>query len=159
MLENNSKIKKRFKEYEMVTVVERLHAFSTANHSFDYGTGEKYHSGEVHMLSYIADNPGITPSEIASNWNQTRGATSQMLRKLTDRGLIKTEQHADDRRVSCLYVTDKGIELDQKHKKFDEDNIKKFLNELRKEYTEDEIQLAYNVLDSWVELFFKLDNF
>lgn len=153
MSDCKSKAQKKFLPYEMVTIIEQMQAFCASNKSFDYGTGEQYHTREVHMLSYIADHPGISPGEIAKNWNQTRGATSQMLRKLTDRGLIRAEQDKRDRRSSFLYVTDKGKDLDQKHKKYDTETINVYLDQLHTIYSEDEIQLAYNVLNSWIEIF------
>lgn len=137
----------------MVTIIEQMQAFCASNKSTDYGTGERYHAREIHMLSYIADHPGISPSEIAHNWNQSRGATSQMLRKLTDRGLIQAVQDKSDRRSSFLYVTEKGKDLDQKHKKYDSDNIEVYLDLLRAKYSDDEIQFAYQVLSSWVDFF------
>lgn len=76
-----------------------------------------------------------------------------MLRKLTDRGLIQAVQDKSDRRSSFLYVTEKGKDLDQKHKKYDSDNIEVYLDLLRAKYSDDEIQFAYQVLSSWVDFF------
>lgn len=156
-MENKFLPQKKYEAYEMATIIERFYAFSSENRSFDYGTGERYYTREVHMLSYIADHPGSSPSEIAKDWHQTRGATSQMLRKLMDRGLVRTQQDENDRRVSYLYVTDKGKELDQKHKEFDSVNIGKFLKQLRAEYTEEELQLVFSVLERWLNIFMAND--
>lgn len=155
MSENRTKAGKTFQPYEMVTIIEQMQAFSTSNKPIDYGTGELYHTREIHMLSYIADHPGISPSEAARHWNQTRGAISQMLRKLTDRGLIRTVPDENDRRSSALYVTPKGELLDHKHKEYDTMIIEKYLDLLRSLYSDEEIQLAYRVLNSWVDIFLK----
>ena len=38
----------------------------------DYGTGELYTSAEVHMITRIEENPGITATRIAEITNRTK---------------------------------------------------------------------------------------
>ncbi|WP_174229157.1 hypothetical protein [Bacillus tequilensis] len=42
----------------------------------DYGTGGIIHMVEVHTLTVIEENLGITVTEVALKWNRTRGALS-----------------------------------------------------------------------------------
>ena len=52
----------------------------------DYGTGEIISMVEVHILTIIEENPGITVTEVALGWNRTKGAISQTISKLEKRG-------------------------------------------------------------------------
>lgn len=48
----------------------------------DYGTGDLISMVEVHTLTAIEDNPGISVTELALMWNRTKGAISQTVTKL-----------------------------------------------------------------------------
>ncbi|WP_260399874.1 helix-turn-helix domain-containing protein [Peribacillus simplex] len=43
---------------------------------------------EVHTLTVIEENPGITVTEVALEWNRTKGPVSQIITKLEKRSLI-----------------------------------------------------------------------
>ena len=52
---------------------------------------------EVHTLTIMEENPGIIVTEVALEWNHTKGAVSQTITKLENRGLIvrnKAENNA-----------------------------------------------------------------
>ena len=74
----------KYTPYEMSTIIERLNALNTITAAKDYGTGEKMHTVEVHILSWIAENPGISVTDVALAWNRTKGAVSQIIRKLEE---------------------------------------------------------------------------
>lgn len=86
----------------------------------DYGTGELYTSTEVHLVTRIEENPGITAKRIAEDTFRTKSAVSQMLTKLEGKGLIRREKDPDNGKQYFLYVTPKGAHLSQCHKAYDE---------------------------------------
>ncbi len=86
----------------------------------DYGAGEVYTALEVHTVSRIEDNPGITVTEIAERTARTKGAVSQIITKLENKGLVRREKDPDNPRRVCLYVTPQGLELSKLHKEYDE---------------------------------------
>ena len=88
----------------------------------DYGTGELYTSTEVHMVSRIEENPGITAAKIAECTYRTKSAVSQMLAKLEAKGLIYKEKDPSNGKQQFLYVTPKGKHLSLCHKAYDEKN-------------------------------------
>lgn len=94
----------------------------------DYGTGEVYTSLEVHTVSRIEDNPGITVTEIAEQTGRTKGAVSQIIAKLESKGLVRREKDPNSPRRMCLYVTPDGLELSRMHKKYDEASTKSLLD-------------------------------
>ena len=55
----------------------------------DYGYGLLINMVEVHTLTMIADQPGITVNELSKQWRRTKGAVSQNVTKLSRKGLIK----------------------------------------------------------------------
>ena len=86
----------------------------------DYGTGEFYTSTEVHMVTRIEENPGITAVRIAEYTCRTKSAVSQMLTKLEGKGLIYKEKDPNNGKQQLLYVTDKGKQLSLCHRAYDE---------------------------------------
>lgn len=86
----------------------------------DYGTGELYTSTEVHTVTHIEDDPGITVTQIAEDTFRTKSAVSQMVSKLEAKGLIRREQNPRNLKQQQLYVTEKGLELSRCHKQYDE---------------------------------------
>ncbi len=86
----------------------------------DYGTGELYTSTEVHLVTRIEENPGLTATKIAEDTYRTKSAVSQMITKLESKGLIYRERDPNNGKQQFLYVTPKGSHLSQCHKAYDE---------------------------------------
>lgn len=86
----------------------------------DYGTGELYTPTEVHMVTRIEENPGITATKIAEDTFRTKSAVSQMLSKLEAKGLICREKDPNNGKQFFLYATPKGKHLILCHKAYDE---------------------------------------
>lgn len=142
----------KYNYYQMADIVERMVSMNATNTPIDYGNGEFYNSKEVHTLSYIVDHPGISASEIAHDWNRTKGAVSQIVKKLEEKGLIfRQKKHGNDKTV-CLYVTEKGMELDRVHRAYDARHYKAYLEMLENHFTEEEIETAFAVMERWNEL-------
>ena len=86
----------------------------------DYGTGELYTSTEVHMVTRIEENPGITASKIAEETLRTKSAVSQMIAKLEAKELVYRKKDPNNGKQHFLYVTEKGNQLSLCHKAYDE---------------------------------------
>ncbi len=144
------------KHYDNVEAVDILHQVSnfyvSTKMPMDYGTGELYTSVEVHMLKYIADHPGITVTELAIDYGKTKGAISQMLKKIEDKGLIYREQDLSNDNRMLLYVTEKGELLDYVHRKYDMASFGESMNQVRALYSEEEIDLAFDILETWLNV-------
>ncbi len=148
----SSREKKRYTPFEMATIVERMSAFNTSKSPRDYGSGEYFNPVEVHMASYIADNPGISATTVARDWNRTKGAVSQIIKKLEEKGVICREKEQGNDKTICLYVTEKGARLDELHREYDTRNYERFLDVLENYFSEEDIQKTFAVLDAWIEL-------
>ncbi|RGY96192.1 MarR family transcriptional regulator [Clostridium sp. AM58-1XD] len=121
--------------------------------SKDYGTGNMVSMVEVHTLTQIYDNPGITVTQLANYWRRTKSAVSQTVGKLESRGLITRTVSENNKKVYELYVTEEGRKLSAAHKAYDLVEISHTLEDLLKTCTYDEIDTFYKVLESYIHLF------
>ena len=106
----------------------------------DYGTGELYTPTEVHMVTRIEENPGITAVKIAEDTFRTKSAVSQMLSKLEGKGLIYKEKDPGNGKQQLLYVTAKGRHLSLCHKAYDEAQTAIPLREMVDQFGADAIE-------------------
>lgn len=89
----------------------------------DYGTGELYTPAEVHIVTRVELNPGITVTQIAEATLRTKSAVSQMVTKLEKKGLLRREKDPANGKQQLLYVTPKGLQLSRCHRAYDEQNV------------------------------------
>lgn len=136
--------------YRMADIIEHLTWIWHEKPQNDYGTGAVFTSKEVHTVSHIADCPGITATELALSMNKTKGAISQMLKKLEQKGLIRRETDPQNNNRIQLYPTAEGLRLDAAHREFDSRAMEKWLPVLRTTCTQAEIDFALNVISRWL---------
>ncbi len=136
MQQNGKREKLSISAYEFADLQYRFATMYRDNDKAhnDYGTGDAYTQLEVHTVSQIEDNPGITVTEIAELNMRTKGAVSQIVTKLENKGLVRREKDPENPRRVCLYVTPLGLELSRRHKEFDD----KYMGDL---------------LERWISLF------
>ena len=134
--------------YSFVTVYN-----SYINELRDYGTGLMINMVEVHTLTMIADNPGITVNELSKMWNRTKGAVSQNVAKLEKKGLIVRERSEEDARLVHIYATEEGEKLSTAHKLFDNMDIMQTQRDLLQTCTIEDVDAFYKVLNAYLKLF------
>lgn len=59
---------------------------------------------EAAALSYIADEPGIRPSNLRGRLGVTAAGVTTLVDRLIGRGLLRRELDADDRRVNHIHL-------------------------------------------------------
>ncbi len=92
-----------------------IHVLSTGkNRPYTYGD-ITIHRAEVHILEIIGSNSGITASGIVKAMNVTKGAVSQIVKKLRERRLIEAIETSTDRKVYELHLTKKGKSILEQH--------------------------------------------
>lgn len=154
--EDYAQINQQYKElndrvYNLYTFVDIYSTFMRTPR--DYGSGEKIGLMDVHTLTYIVDNPGVTVTQLALDWKKTKSAVSQTVKRLAGWELItraKTEYNA---KTVLLYPTKKGIECARAHKAHDIEEILATNHELLKSCTQEEINGFYKVISAYVDLF------
>ena len=149
---------------ELSKIMDPMYDFILA-YSYYYSTRRYYGSTdikltmiEVHILTDIYDNPGITVSQLATQWNRTTSAISQSVRKLIKWDLVYRKNSPTDGKVYNLYTTEKGEELSINHKKYDNVDIIKTRKRLLKEFSVEELVAFDNVARAYTALLRDEDN-
>lgn len=124
------------------------------NQPRDYdGSGEYVSMVEIHILTLIADDPGITVSQLAKEWGTTKGAISQTIKKLENKELIYREKKNGNAKTIHIYPTVKGERLSTAHKVYDNADIIQTQYELLKSCTPEELDTFYKVVREYIKLF------
>ncbi len=76
--------------------------------AYDFGTGDVLYRSEIHTVQAIGDHPGLGVTELAEHMLVTKGAISQMIRKLVAKNLVRKEYAPGSSRNLRLYLTDRG---------------------------------------------------
>ncbi|MEC0370081.1 MarR family winged helix-turn-helix transcriptional regulator [Paenibacillus chibensis] len=74
----------------------------------DYGVDEPLFHSEVYTLNEIREHEGIHITALAERCGVTKGAISQVLKKLEQKGLVTKEKDARNQSRLMLKVTPKG---------------------------------------------------
>lgn len=113
---------------------ERYRLFCRLLDEFDQGCGlteeydallHDYHGtilfqAESQIIKAIGNHPGITGSELSKLFHKTTSATSQLIRKLKQKGWVLQKRNVRNNREYNLYLTQTGSEIYRKHQKFEE---------------------------------------
>lgn len=117
----------------------------------DYGLNEilnrdvPLHSLEIHLLTAIDENPGISSQELARKFFRSKGAISQRIKVLTKYGLITRETSSENHRVSLLYTTETGKIACKNHIAYDHERHIVY-SELLKDFSEEEIEICQKIV-------------
>lgn len=101
------------------TFAEHLLFYSHASKDYEreilnYGLKEAYGKDiifshiEIHILSAVRENPGISAQELAAKYFRSKGAISQIIKRLEKEGLLTKEKNMSNERVNNLFVTPMG---------------------------------------------------
>lgn len=154
--EVNSMSQNSGRKYDNVAAIDLLHQvssmYSGTKKPHDYGTGETFTSVETHIVKCIADHPGITVTELAYDYAKTKGAISQILKKLIEKGIIlqKPSPEQGDKRI-FLFLTPAGEKLNEAHVRYDEFHAGETLDRVRLEFTDEQFDTAFDVIQCWLK--------
>lgn len=74
--------------------------------------------GEIHLIECIGKHSETNITEIAKILGKTKGAVSQMAKKLENKGLIYKTKKEDNNKEIILQLNEKGMEILLEHDKF-----------------------------------------
>lgn len=120
--------------------------------SHNYGSGQNFTMMEIHTLTYIEDNPGVTVTELAGIWRKTKSAVSQIVKKLVDDGYVERKQKENNNKSVMLYVTEKGRQLSYVHKAYDVADISQTSSYLELKCGSEDVEAFYRVLKEYTAL-------
>lgn len=104
---------------------------------------------EIRTIMLIKENPGITATDICKRWNRTRGAISQMLKKIEDKGFIYKEKDGKNDRITHLFATDWGVDAVNIFTINDFRDDTYIIEHLLEFCSEDELRAFYKVIDCY----------
>lgn len=75
----------------------------------------RYRFGRAHhrVVHFVGRNPGLTVARLLRILRITKQSLSRVLGALIEQGYIEQKQGVRDRRQRLLYLTEKGVELEQ----------------------------------------------
>lgn len=114
------------------------------------GKESLYHS-ERHMLDTIGDSPGMNITELAAATGVTKGAISQVVKKLENKGLIRRYRQKGNDKEVFIELTKSGGDFYRDHKRTNEETIRPLYQELAK-HSDDKVKFL-------IEIFHWMDNF
>lgn len=123
--------------------------YMSSNIPIDYGTGVEYTSVEVHLLEYIVDHPGKTVTELSLDFDKTKAAISQMLKKIEEKGLIGHCEAPDSRKKQLYFATEQGRILNRVHLDYDERVFGETLELMKATCSDAEIETCFRVLEAF----------
>ena len=126
---------------------EKLNQYSAA--SRDYGSKMNVTMAEVHVLTSIADAPGVTAAELAQLKNKTPSAISQILKRLENADLVERRPHPTHGKKFCLYVTEEGKRLSDLRKSWDVAHIQHTFENLLRFCSIPEIDTFFHVITAY----------
>ncbi|MBN1905893.1 MAG: winged helix-turn-helix transcriptional regulator [Deltaproteobacteria bacterium] len=119
-----------------------------------YGTNSPMSPGEIHMIELIGDNDArLSVTDIAKSTGVTKGAVSQTLKKLENKGFVIKEIDPSNLSRIIVALTSRGKTAYYAHKDWHETmdgGFKTFFSNL----TNDKLQFLNEVMDK-LEIFYK----
>ncbi|BAK98722.1 putative MarR family transcriptional regulator [Oscillibacter valericigenes Sjm18-20] len=108
----------------MSTLMERIvHEYiQIEKRPWDYGNGLLLTRPEIHTVMLLSQDPGMSVTAVAQKRGITKGATSQMLYKMVDKGLVEKRVSPDSDAQVSLYLTPLGEKVSGLHDAYHRNN-------------------------------------
>ncbi len=101
-----------------------------------YGTDDLLYPAEVHMIEIIGSHKSITTTKLAQVLGITKGAVSQVTRKLSEKNMIVKEPSMEKNNEVLISLTEKGQVVFEYHQNMHKDMLQKLdliMNDLPEE--------------------------
>jgi DNA-binding MarR family transcriptional regulator len=118
-------------------------------HTISYGTKHEFYHSERHMLDLFGDNPELNITELAQHTGVTKGAISQVVSKLEDKGAVHRYKEDGNEKDVLVGLTEKGKEIYEHRKKIN-DEIVSQLQSGMKDYSDENVICLLDMF-KWIE--------
>ncbi|MEG1720721.1 MAG: MarR family transcriptional regulator [Pseudoflavonifractor sp.] len=134
---------------EIAELIEQLYAMdhiitAMQKHPHEYD-GVSLHANEAHTLKMIARSEGISQADLSEQMFRTKGATSVMVDKLVEKGLVRRERVEDDQRRYLLALTPRGLAVHRAHLARDAQQVALFTQQVG--LTREELEVTIRTMD------------
>jgi DNA-binding MarR family transcriptional regulator len=113
----------------------------------EYRTGQALYPSEIHTIQAIGDNGLIRVGDLAHTMGVTSGAVSQMVRKLSHKGLVEKKRSCENEKEVFLSLSDHGRIAYNAHDEIHKD-IAERIQEKTGRLTEEEYALITRVFNA-----------
>ncbi|WP_341457074.1 hypothetical protein, partial [Lactonifactor longoviformis] len=137
-------------------------ALDTFDEGYDYAyeydsmlhdyNGFILYQAESQFIRKVGDEPGITITELSVFFDKTKSACSQLMYRMKKKNLLKQVRNEHNNREYNLYLTDKGQQLYQFHKIF-EDGCYRRTAEMLSSFTMEELETYIKIQKKMNEAF------
>jgi len=146
------------KQQEIVHTLLEIMEKSTAagKKAMHFGTNSLLHPSEIHMIASIAESQDPHIIGLAKELGVTKGAVSQIVKKLERKGTIKRNIDTNNRSKYLLELTPKGLLAYKEHIKFHQSVDSAFLHIFEK-LPDDRIEQVLQIfreINNEIEKFF-----
>lgn len=123
------------KEESFNVLMESIFELSRAYYDYQskprkYGTDDELFMVEVHLLNLIGEDSKINVTRISRKTNRTKGAVSQIIDKLVNKGLVHKSKNPFNNREVKLELSEKGKKIFHYHQYLDREKNEGILSEL-----------------------------
>ena len=110
--------------HSMIDLFTRiLHIYSVIDKKpKDFGTGDRLYVSEIHAIHTIGSNPEINLTQLAEMSGVTKGAISQMVKRLVSKRYIARYRAKNNKEVN-LRLSDKGYLIFQQYEQFEKERF------------------------------------
>jgi DNA-binding MarR family transcriptional regulator len=116
-----------------------------------YGKKQNLYHSERHVLDNIGDNPGMNVTEFADSLGVTKGAISQVLKKLESKSVARRYKKSTNEKEVFIELTKLGKEIYEEHQKINEETIVPLCEELQK-YPDENVKFLIDMF-KWIDGF------
>jgi DNA-binding MarR family transcriptional regulator len=114
--------------------------------AYDYGTGDLLHPSEIHMLTIIGERDGQNITDIARRLAVSKSAVSQIVQKLTRKGMARKYRDVENEKSIMVMLTAKGKDAVSGYAAFKKDIFGELIGEMASLGPE-QVELIYSVLE------------
>lgn len=110
--------------------------------------GIDLHASEAHTLKLIGLQEGISQTELSEQTFRTKGATSLLVDKLVERGLVQRQREQGNQRRYFLRLTEEGRKVHAAHLAYDDEQALQAARAI--DLSEQELQELAEHLDRFI---------
>lgn len=114
----------------LLDAVEQFNRYDKKARTF--GTDQELFVSEIHLMDFIGSHENCCISEIAKSTHVTKGAVSQMVKKLEKKGYLSKAEDPDNRSRVIVRLTQKGDKAFAEHRRYHKELEKKVSAVLKK---------------------------
>ena len=102
------------------------------------GTKHDLYHSERHMLDQIGDYPNLNVTELAAVVGVTKGAISQVVKKLETKGIVRRYKKSSNDKEVFVEMTKTGSAMYRKHQAINDETVTTLSKELGR-YSDDKV--------------------